>query len=134
MSIVKPSPVFDFYHSILWIKDGILYSKYKPGIIIDLPVAKDISRDRKVVSDDTPIPLLNDITELLYIDPLARLYFFSPQGNKPITAWAIYTKNDILRFITNASILLDPPTVKMKVFSDKGKAVEWLQSLKIVSP
>ncbi len=120
----------EFYHSWMWLNNGILFGKYKPNLIIDLQVAKDIIRDRKTISRNITRPFLVDITELLSVDAPARKYMASADACEFLNAGAIYTPNKLLAFLGNAWILLDEPLVPAKIFSNKEAALKWLEPFK----
>lgn len=131
MPIIIPSDceVHDFYHTLVWINNGILYAQCKQDLVINLQVAKDMVRDRKKVSQGIIRPLLIDVTKLLYIDTPGRNYL-STVGCELVCAGAIYTKNELLVFVGNAFIILDRPTVPTKVFSNEISAIKWLELFK----
>lgn len=120
----------EFYHSWMWLDNGILFGKYKPNLIIDLQVAKDIIRDRKTLSRNITRPFLIDVTELLSVDATARNYMASAEACEFLHAGAIYTQNKLMAFMGKAFILLDSPPIPSKVFSNKQKAMKWLEPFK----
>lgn len=126
----KHVEAIEFYHSWMWLDNGILFGKYKPNLIIDLQVAKDIIRDRKTISRNITRPFLVDITELLSVDAPARKYMASADACEFLNAGAIYTPNKLLAFLGNAWILLDEPLVPAKIFSNKEAALKWLEPFK----
>lgn len=131
MSILIPinCEIHDFPHSTMWLHNGIVYSKYKKELIINLEVATQMVNDRLIVLQGVSRPYLIDITELLSIDIEGRKYLAGP-GCQLITAGAIFTKNKLLAFIGNIFISLDRPHIPCKVFSNEKAAVKWLASFK----
>jgi hypothetical protein len=120
----------DFYHSSMWIENGIIFGKYKAGLTIDILVARDVINDRKKISKGTTLPLFIDITELLSIDAPARNYMANSEACEFLSAGAIYTKNKLLAFIGQTFILLDRPPIPTKVFCDVEQAMKWLEPFK----
>lgn len=106
-----------------------MYGKYKPGLVIDLEVAKQIVSDRLKISHGVTRPFLIEVTGLLCIDSEGRNYLAGP-GCDLITAGAILTNNKLLAFVGNAFILLDKPLIPSKVFSTEESAVRWLEPFK----
>jgi len=129
MPIIIPSSckVYDFYHSAMWLNNGIMYGKYKPDLVIDIEIAQEMVRDRKKVSAGISRPFLIDVTDLLSVDTDGRNYLAGPAGCELISAGAIYTQNQLLAFVGNAFILLDKPLVPAKVFSNESAALRWLE-------
>lgn len=121
----------DFYHTTIWIENGIMFGKYKPGLIIDISTAKDIISDRRKISNQITLPFLLDVTGLLCIDAPARNYMASPEACEFLSAGAIYTDNKLLAFLGNAFILLDRPLIPAKVFTDMTEALKWLELYKV---
>ena len=135
MSIAIPHSckVYDFHHSTMWLNDGIFYGKYKPDLVIDIDVAKEMVKDRIEIFGGISRPFLIDITELLCVDTPGRNYLAGVQGSKLINAKAIYTKNKLLTFVGNAFILLDKPLIPSKVFDDGSVALRWLEPFKFLN-
>lgn len=107
-----------------------MYSKYKRDLVIDIEIAQEMVSDRKKISEGISRPFLIDVTELLCVDTDGRNYLAGPAGCELISAGAIYTKNKLLAFVSNAFILLDKPLVPAKVFSSEEVAVRWLELFK----
>lgn len=122
--------VMDFYHSFMWINNGIILGAFKPDLVINLRVAKDIINDRKTLSEGITRPLLIDITYLLSIDTPARNYLASSDACEFLSAGAIYTNNKLLAFLGDAWILLDKPLIPSKVFTNKEAGLKWLETFK----
>jgi len=127
------SVIHEFYHSFTWEENGILFSKYKPDLVIDLKVAKEIIRDRKTISKDICKPFLVDVTRLLSVDTPARNYFASAEACEFLSAGAICTHNKLMAFLGNAWILLDEPLIPTKVFTNKEAGLKWLEPFKYQS-
>lgn len=107
-----------------------MYGKYKPDLVIDIHVAKEMVKDRRSVSGEISRPFLLDITELLCVDTDGRNYLASSEAFALISAGAIYTKNKLLAFVANAYILLDKPVMPIKVFNNESAALRWLEPFK----
>ncbi len=130
ITISSSCKVYDFYHSSIWLNNGIIYGKYKRDLVIDIHVAQEMVKDRYKISAGISRPLLIDVTELLCVDTEGRNYLTGPAGCNLISAGAIYTTNKLLAFVGNASILLDKPLVPAKVFSNESDALRWLEPFK----
>lgn len=120
----------EFYHSFFWIENDVIFGKYKPGLVINLEVAKEAVNDRKKISNGISKPFLIDITELVSVDAKARKYLASADGCEFLSAGAIYTHNKLLAFLGNAWILLDEPLIPVKVFTNKEAGLKWLEPFK----
>ncbi|MDO9184776.1 MAG: hypothetical protein Q7W13_02110 [Bacteroidia bacterium] len=128
-----PEGIFEikeFYHSFFWIEDDVIFGKYKPGLVINIEVAKEAVNDRKKMSNGICKPFLIDITELLSVDTNARKYLASAEACEFLSAGAIYTHNKLLAFLGNAWILLDKPIIPVKVFTNKEAGLKWLETFR----
>lgn len=124
---------YEFYHSTLWIENGILFTKYKQGLIINAEIAFDMVRDRKTISNGISRPIFIDITGLAAVNEAARTYMASAEGAEFISAGAIYTTNALAKIIGIAFKVLDQPKAPVKVFTNKEDALSWLETYKDVS-
>lgn len=122
--------VNEFYHSFIWIENGIMFCKYKTGLNIDFGVAKEIISDRRKISNGISMPFLLDVTGLLCIDTPARKYMAGYEACEFLSVGAICTNNKLLAFLGNTFILLDSPLIPAKVFTDKEEALKWLEPFK----
>lgn len=132
IKIPSSTAVYEFYHSISWIQDGIIFCKYKPDLVIDLRVAKVMVDDRKKISNGFARPFFIDVTDLLSVDTEGRKYL-ATEGSELVCAGAIYTNNRLLAFVGNSFILLDKPLIPVKVFTSEKAAIRWLEPFKYLS-
>lgn len=129
MPLIIPSSckAYDFSHSTMWLNNGILYSKYKRGLVINLEIATQMVNDRLKISDGITRPFLVEVTRLLCVDSEGRNYLAGPAACELISAGAIVTPSKLLAFVGNAFLLLDKPLIPAKVFSTEESAVRWLE-------
>lgn len=118
--------VTEFYHSTIWIDNGILFGKYKPELIITLEVAIAIVRDRMKISNGIIRPFLIDITEMTAVNKEGRKYLASKEACELVSAGAIYTNHPLMKIVGNAFILLDRPRIPIKLFTNQQAALRWL--------
>lgn len=132
--MISPPPAYpemrEFYHSLLWIDNGIMFCQCKPDLIINIDVAVDMVRDRKEFQKGSFIPLFVDYSELLYIDPLSRSYFASKEASLFLSAQALYTTDVLLILLGTVFVRTDYPCIATKVFPDKKEGIEWLEKFK----
>lgn len=112
--------------------DGIVFAKYKPGVVIDLKAAHVLVDDRKKVSNYQMMPLFIDGTEVQKVTKEARNYFATPEGAELISAAAIYTTSSFTKILANflISVNLVKQYTTVKAFDNKTKAIEWLSKHK----
>ncbi|MBD3638230.1 MAG: hypothetical protein HUJ25_12830 [Crocinitomicaceae bacterium] len=117
----------DFY-----IENGIVFGKYKEGIIIDLEVAKEVVETRKVISEYKNRPIFVDARGVNKMTKEARNYFGSKEGAEYISAAAIFTDSMLTSFMANFLIrvnLKEQYTI-VRAFNNREKAIEWLSQYK----
>lgn len=111
----------------IWIEDGIVFNIYKPNLVLTLDVAKLLVEDRLKVSNGVSRPLFADISELVSVDRNARRYL-SREGGKLVDAGAFLVTSPISKFAGNIFMKIDKPSVPMRLFTSKERAIDWLKS------
>lgn len=125
--------LIDTEYSIMWIEDGIGFQEYKPGISITLKIAKEMVKQRIESFNGIKRPVLVDIRSLKAIDAPSRRYFASREAGELITAGAIYMASPLATFAGNIFLRFDRPITPARLFTEKDKALEWLQQFKYLS-
>lgn len=133
--MISPPPAYpemrEFYHSLLWIENGILFCKYKQELVINIDVARDMVRDRTEIQTGQSMPLFVDFTELLYVDPLSRRYFASAEASVLVSAKALHTTDSLLMLLGTVFVRTDHPSIITKVFLEKAEGLMWLERFKL---
>ena len=109
------------------------------GIVITIGKSEsqdtDIARENmlytKKVTGGKPRPLLVDITKVRSMSKGAREEYVKQQEELIITAVALLTRSGVGKMIGNIFISLNKPNVPVKLFTDPGKAYEWLMGHRI---
>ncbi len=114
----------------IWMEDGIIFSSYKPNLVINLEIAKLMVKERLKVTNGIERPLFIDISNLISVDLEAREYLSGGDAIKFIKAGAIYTKNPIAKFAGKLFVDVNQPQATTKIFTNKDEAIEWLQQFK----
>lgn len=117
----------------IWCEDGVVFSVYKKDTILSLEVSKLSVRDRLKVSNNRPMPFCCDLRNVVTTDTKARKYMASKEAVEYLTAGAFLIDNEIMRLEGNIFIKIDKPLVPAKLFTDKEKALTWLQPFKFMS-
>jgi len=124
---------FEDNYSTMWIEDGIGFQVYKPNLVININVAKEMVNTRVDNFNGIARPVLVDIRNLVSIDSQSRKYFASREASKLILAGAIYMDNPLAKWMGNIFLMIDTPITPARLFTDKDKALEWLQRFKYVN-
>ena len=112
--------------------DGICYTIVKPNAIIEIEDAIANSAAVKQVSSGAIYPLLVNLKAIHSISKEARDHFSMQNRTAGVKAIGMLIKSPGSRIIGNFFLGLNKPTVPTKLFTDKDKALQWLQ--KFVSP
>jgi len=114
-------------HIKIWLRSGIIDSEYSPNLHITLQVAKKIIEDRLKVSSGVSYPCLADIRNLKRVNDDAREYLAGEEACQLITALAVLTNTPIQNLFANFYLKFNKPKVKTMLFTDKEKALRWLE-------
>lgn len=115
------------------IKDDVLYVIYLSGAVITLEVAKEIVKQRLEYTNRAPYPLLITGEGLRAMEKPARDYLSTEEGTLYVTAGALLVNSVYTEFFGNFYLRITKPKVPALVFTDKVKALEWLEQFKVKS-
>lgn len=110
--------------------NGILYVTYSPDAVITLNIAKEITKQRIEYTNAVPCPLLISYEGLKAFDKESRDYSAAAEGIKGVLAGALLTNSVYTEFFGNFFLRITKPEIPAKVFTDKAKALEWLEQFK----
>lgn len=119
-------------YATIYIEDEIVKGALKKNVFIDLIGAKEIVSDRKKISNNENVCIFLDASEVKGITKDARDYFGSSAGTELIKASAIYTNSKLSTFLANflMKVNLVHTNIPVKLFTDKEKAIAWLNKYK----
>lgn len=120
----------DTKHYTSWLENGVFYFTYKPGSIITLDVAKYVVETRLNMSDGIIRPAFVDVRGMLAIDKEARKYLAGEEALRYINAGAIYLNNHLIYLALQVFLKIDNPSIPSRLFTEKGKALQWLEHFK----
>ena len=112
--------------------DGIVYMTYKDGLKITLENAKRIVIDRKKFTEGKIYPGIIFMTGLTSINREAREYLASDEAIIGINACAVVSDSVFNKFLANFFLRISfvKPKMPAKLFTDKAKALKWLEKYK----
>lgn len=114
----------------LEIIDGILHATYLGGVI-DIDVAKEIVRQRLEYIEGVAYPTLVMDSGVISMTKEARDYFSDKDGgSQGVVAGVLLLKSVYSEFLGNFFLRVAKPAIPTRVFTDKEKALEWLQQFK----
>lgn len=114
-----------------WIENGIIINVYKDGFKqYDLTIAKSILHDRLKVSNGVTMPVYIELKRLNGADEDARRFMASQEAMQYLSAAALVVPDHITKFLANTYHKFHKPGIPTKVFTNKGKAIQWLEQFK----
>lgn len=117
----------------IWFENGIVHIVYKPGCVLNINNIKPIVEDRIKVSNGRISPILIDLRNVVTSDNAARSYLATPEAERYLNAGAMLITNEIQRLLMNLYLRIDKPNLPAKVFTNKEKALEWLEQFKYLN-
>jgi hypothetical protein len=117
-------------YSEMWIENGIGFQVYKPNLEITIDVARKMVEKRISSFNGISRPVLVDIRNLASVDRESMKYFATREAGELIRAGAIYMNNPITRWFGNIFLTLDQPITPARLFTNKAKALNWLEKYK----
>jgi hypothetical protein len=117
----------DTKYCTLWIEDGILFIKYKEGVVLNIEAARIVVDAILLLLNGAKLPCYCDITGLKEADKMAR-DFISQSVDKFLTKLAFITGNNVSNVIGGFFIEVNKPPIQTRVFTDKQSALEFLRS------
>ncbi|MGA9637055.1 hypothetical protein [Flavobacterium sp.] len=113
-----------------WIVDGIMYSKFKLNVNLDLDKVKKIIELRHAISNDINQYWCYDVKEAKDFPKECRDYV-DVYGQDFLFACAIVINSHIHKFLFNAFLKLKKSKIPFQAFTNKEKAAEWLKEIKV---
>ena len=111
------------------IADGILYFLYKREVILNLDAAQKIVSDRLMVQNERAYPIFCDARWIKSADKEARDYL-AKEGSIMAKAVAILVMPPVTEAIINFYMISSKPVIPTAIFTEKSKAVEFLDAYK----
>src|SRR6185437_15580000 len=127
----QPAKIIKGNGYILYKENGIICAVFDKEAIVGLDMLQACIRERIALANGVPHPIYIDATGVKYWTLEARKYGSSPEALTNAIAYGILLNSAILRTIVNWSSKIYPPkNSPLKVFTDKVKALEWLEQFK----
>jgi hypothetical protein len=118
----------DTPHCYFELKEGIVFGTYKGRITLES--AKKVVKTRLEFTEGKSYPVCVKTIYVTAINKDARDYFSTEEANKGIKAGAIYVDSVFQSFMGNFFLKVSKPKVPSKVFTDRKKAIKWLEQFK----
>lgn len=114
----------------LKIIDDILLCTFKPGLKINLPLAKEMVQFRLEFIKGQAYPTLVDMRALVSITKESREYFGGKEATHGIKALALWVESPFTKLLANFFIEINKPPVITQAFKTDREAIQWLNMYK----
>lgn len=128
--MVDEKEYFENEFVYIQILDGIVYIEYKKEEPVTLDVVKTAVRERLNLANGKTLPIFIDFRKPKGGTKEARKYLSSDEGIKGLSAGAMLINSSLGMVAFNFYMNFDTPSLPMKVFVDKIKALMWLNQFK----
>jgi hypothetical protein len=118
-----------------WIRfqivDGIIWTWYKKGAVIDLEAAHEIVASRLKLLNGRELPMLLQDEGIKEVKREARIYMSKADGIRGVTAGAFIVTNPFTKMVVQFFLVLNNDNViPTKTFRTKEEALSWLENYK----
>lgn len=103
---------------------------FKPGINITIEVAHDIVNKRSAFFENKLYPMLIEDRGVIGMTKETRDFFSTKAGTKKIKAGALLLNSVFSTYLGNFFLKVSNPPVPTKIFTDRAKAIKWLEQYK----
>lgn len=114
---------------VFWIEDDILFSEFKHDVIINTSLCSEVIRLRHEISAGEKQYWCYDFKHVISM-PREGKDYAEKYGQDYLYASAAVVYNHLQKFIVNIFISIKNPKIPFKAFTDKEKAVKWLNEIK----
>lgn len=129
MEIPKDVQTYEMYSSIIWIKEGIMFSTPKDVKKRELTSAemdKDISKFKSIVGNER-ICMVVELNPGYRPSRKEERDLIAEEINKIARAMALITNSPVTRMIANLFLGFRPAEYPVKMFSNEADAIKWIK-------
>lgn len=113
-----------------YLEDGIIYT-----IIGAKEISLDMAKEHvrmlyEIWNDHLPAPVMSVLGDMKNISKETRDYLASEESTRNMRALALVVNSSLSKIVGNLFLQFSRPRIPNKLFTDKGKALEWLRQFK----
>jgi hypothetical protein len=105
----------------MWISDEILFAEFKPRLVMNIEIAKQMVNDRLKFSNGTSYPMFLDARNFVSMDRATMKYYKTKEVVQYVSAAAFLTGGALSSFAGNIFLALEKPLVPTQLFTDEKK-------------
>lgn len=120
---------FENEYATYSLEDGILYITYNKDVVLDLPAAVYVVKDRLLIHEGRSLPVICDIRQISEINKAARTYL-SIEGSTLIKAVAFIVESPVSEMLSEFYLRTSKPPIPTESFNDIEQALKFLNKFK----
>ena len=109
--------------------DGILFITYNKDVILDLPAAVYVVKERLLLHEGRSLPVLCDVRHIKEVNKAARSYL-SIEGSILVKAVAFIVDSPVSEMLSEFYLRTNTPTIPTKAFNNFDVALKFLNQYK----
>lgn len=109
--------------------DGILIITYNKDVVIDLPAAVYVVKERLAIHEGRTLPVLCDVRQIKEVNKAARSYL-SIEGSILVKAVAFIVDSPVSEMLSEFYLRTNTPTIPTKAFNNFDLALKFLNQYK----
>ncbi len=109
--------------------DGILFVTYNKDVVLDLPAAVYVVKERLLLHEGLPLPVLCDVRQIKEVNKAARSYL-SIEGSILVKAVAFIVDSPVTEMLSEFYLRTNKPTIPTKAFNNVDLALKFLDQYK----
>lgn len=113
----------------MWVEDGIFHVVVLTDSFT-LDIAEECVKERMRVTQGKSYPMLSDSRKVLNFEKEARKFLALNDNVANLNAGAILIENQLQKILGNFFLLINKPGVPARLFTEKEKALDWLERFK----
>jgi predicted RNA-binding protein Jag len=114
---------------IFWVEEGILFSKYKKDVVLDLETVTELIEMREKISVQENQYWLYDLTRVKNNTNEAR-HYVGEHGHNFLNACAIIVDSYVTKFMFTSYKKFKSPDFPFASFTNREEALQWLFEIK----
>ena len=114
----------------MWVEEGILHVVVLTDSFT-LDIAEECVKERMRITQGKSYPMLSDSRNVINFEKEARKFLALNENVANLNAGAILIENQLQKILGNFFLLIYKPSVPARLFTEKEKALAWLEHFKL---
>ena len=114
----------------MWVEDGIFHVVILTDYVT-LDIAEECVKQRMRITQGKSYPMLSDSRKVVHFEKEARKFLALNENVANLNAGAILIENQLQKILGNFFLHVNKPGVPARMFTEKEKALSWLEHFKL---